>query len=110
MTEGKNILEKLGRIKYPLLMLCIGLMLLLIPGKGSQEIASPDADQLLQQLLACTDGIGQVRVLSSENGAVIVCQGAENATVRLDIIRAVNAYTGFPSDRITILKMASESN
>ena len=32
--------------------------------------------------------------------------GAENAAVKLDIIRAISSYTGFGSDRITILKLA----
>ena len=106
MMDGKKILGKLDRIKYPLLMLLIGLVLLLIPGKETQETTAPGKDQILQQTLACTEGIGEVRVITSEYGAVIVCQGAENAKVRLDILRAVNAYTGFTSDRITVLRMA----
>ena len=48
-------------------------------------------------------------LLISESGVVVVCQGAENARVRLDIIRAVSSYTGFTSDKITILKMADYS-
>ena len=103
-------MEKLGRIKYPILMLCVGLMLVMIPGKNGRETAAAEPDQLLQQMLACTEGVGQVRVITSENGAVVVCQGAENAKTRLDIIRAVNTYTGFPSDKITVLKMANASN
>ena len=103
-------MKKLGRIKYPILMLCVGLMLLMIPGKTGREAAAAEPDQLLQQMLACSEGVGQVRVITSENGAVVVCQGAENAKTRLDIIRAVNAYTGFPSDKITVLKMANASN
>ena len=82
----------------------------MIPGKSSHETAAAETDQLLQQMLACTEGVGQVRVITSDNGAVVVCQGAENAKARLDIIRAVNAYTGFPSDKITVLKMANASN
>jgi hypothetical protein len=44
--------------------------------------------------------------LLSDNGVVVVCDGAENAKVRLDIIRAISSYTGFTSGKITILKMA----
>ena len=45
-------------------------------------------------------------MLLSENGAVIVCEGAENPEVRLSIIRAAEAFTGFSSDRIQVLKTA----
>ncbi len=38
-------------------------------------------------------------------GAIIVCQGADSATVRLDIIDAVSRITGLGSDRISVLKM-----
>ncbi len=38
-------------------------------------------------------------------GALIVCEGAESATVRLDILNAVSALTGLGTDRITVVKM-----
>lgn len=38
-------------------------------------------------------------------GAVILCQGADSAQVRLAIIQAVTSATGLSSDRITVLKM-----
>ena len=38
-------------------------------------------------------------------GAIIVCQGADNATVRLAIVEAVAKVTGLSSDRISVLKM-----
>lgn len=38
-------------------------------------------------------------------GAIILCQGADNATVRLSIVEAVMSVTGLTSDRITVLKM-----
>lgn len=38
-------------------------------------------------------------------GAVILCQGADNAAVRLSIVEAVMSVTGLTSDRITVLKM-----
>ena len=37
-------------------------------------------------------------------GAVIVCQGAGNAAVRLALTEAVSALTGLTADRITIVK------
>lgn len=38
-------------------------------------------------------------------GAVVICQGADNANIRLSIVEAVMSVTGLTSDRITVLKM-----
>ncbi|MBE6934941.1 MAG: hypothetical protein E7458_00410 [Ruminococcaceae bacterium] len=38
-------------------------------------------------------------------GAVVVCDGADQASVRLTVINAVSALTGLSSDRITVMKM-----
>ena len=38
-------------------------------------------------------------------GAVIVCQGADNAVVRLAIVDAVSRATGLGADKISVLKM-----
>jgi len=45
-------------------------------------------------------------ILSPEyRGAVVVCQGADSASVQLQIIEAVANVTGLRSDQITVLKM-----
>ena len=38
-------------------------------------------------------------------GAVVVCQGADSAAVRLNVVEAVKSVTGLSSDCITVLKM-----
>ena len=38
-------------------------------------------------------------------GAVIVCDGADNAGVRLAVVEAVKSVTGLGADHITVLKM-----
>ena len=38
-------------------------------------------------------------------GALIICEGAEKPTVRLDLIEAVSALTGLSSEQITVVKM-----
>ena len=38
-------------------------------------------------------------------GALIVCQGADRANVRLAVVEAVKSVTGLSSDCITVLKM-----
>ena len=107
--EGKKLLETLDRLKFPLLALLLGLGILLLPGKTGQPAAAADENLLLEQTLACTRGVGRVRVIVSEKGVVIVCQGADDAQVRLEIIQAIGSYTGFTSDRITVLKMAESA-
>ena len=39
------------------------------------------------------------------SGAIVVCQGADNPTVRLAIMEAVSNLTGLRSDKISVLKM-----
>lgn len=100
--------EKLDKFKYPLVVLVIGVVLMLLPS-GSSPAGGTSDEEPMALLLSSTEGVGESRVLISENGVVVVCRGAENARVRLDIIQAVSSYTGFTSDKITILKMADYS-
>ena len=101
-TKAMDLLDK---FKYPLLILVLGVMLMLLP-TGSAKSEEAEGDERIQQMLSSVEGVGEAQVIISENGVVVVCRGAENAAVRLDIIRAISAYTGFGSDRITILKLA----
>lgn len=41
-------------------------------------------------------------------GAVVICQGAGSARVRLCIIEAVSSLTGLGSEKITVIKMKSQ--
>jgi len=47
------------------------------------------------------------QVYPAYQGAVVVCQGADQAAVRLAITEAVSALTGLSSDRITVVKWNS---
>lgn len=105
MSELKEQAQKLEKFKYPLIVLVIGVVLMLIPGRNTYQDASDTGESPLRQVLSCTQGVGRTEVIVSESGVVVVCDGAEDAKVRLDIIRAVGSYTGFASDKITILKM-----
>lgn len=105
MVNLKSAAAKLDKFKYPLIVLIIGVLLMLLPtGKGGQTGAS-EPDELMAGILSCSEGVGGARVLISETGVVVVCGGADNAEVRLNIIRAISSYTGFGSDKITILKL-----
>lgn len=101
-TKAMDLLDK---FKYPLLILVLGVILMLLP-TGSAKSEEAEGNERIQQMLSSVEGVGEAQVIISDNGVVVVCRGAENAAVRLDIIRAISAYTGFGSDRITILRLA----
>lgn len=50
---------------------------------------------------------GLIRQVNPETylGAVVVCRGGDNPTVKLAITQAVAAATGLSTDKITVLKM-----
>ena len=72
---------------------------------------STDSESLRSQTVIITDGsreeTGLVRSVTPPVylGAIIVCQGGDSPSVRLDIVQAVSNVTGISSDRITVLKM-----
>lgn len=41
-------------------------------------------------------------------GALILCKGANNSTVKTNIIQAVEALTGLANHKIQVLQMESE--
>lgn len=100
---GKATLEKLKKYRYPALICALGVILMLLPTGGKTR---PDGVASLETILSQTEGVGEVSVLISESGVVVVCRGADRAEVRLDIYHAVESHTGFSSDKVTILKMA----
>lgn len=109
MKLDEKIGNTLKKYRYPLLILLLGVTLMLLPSARSgkpDETEAAGEELRLQELLSAVEGVGDCRVLLSESGVVVVCRGAESAAVRLEILRALGAYTGFGSDKITILKLA----
>ena len=106
--------QELGKLltnwKYPLLILTLGLALLLLPSSAPERNVEPGPQESLALLLSEAQGVGETRVLISDKGVVVACAGASNPAVRLDILRAVSSYTGFGSDKITILRLESEGS
>ena len=116
-STTQHILEK---NKVFLLILLLGAALLILPGRegavqrGPGEKAQFDDDEeKLCAVLEQIEGCGRVYVLlrqerEGDGGAVVVCDGAESASVTLEIVRAVSAYTGLGSNRIIVLKMETQ--
>jgi len=101
-TLGK-LKGALDRYKYPLIVLALGIILMTVPVSGKKTASG--TEQQFREILCATEGVGRAEVLVSEKGVVIVCDGADRASVRLDILRSVKSYTGFGSEKVTILKM-----
>ena len=116
-TAAPGLLEKNRGL---LLILLLGAALLLLPGKEGTAQQMPgekaqfdDDEEKLCAVLEQIEGCGRVYVLlrqerEGDGGAVIVCDGAESASVTLEIVRAVSAYTGLGSNRIIVLKMETQ--
>lgn len=158
-----RLADFLRKYRYAALVVLIGIVLMLIPGRDAAQSPEPEQTQPVQEqtdlaekladILSRIDGAGRVEVMltvaegeetiyrydeditSGENGsirkdtviitnadrgqsglvqqinppkyrgAIIVCQGADSAAVRLSIIQAVSGVTGLGADKICVLKM-----
>ena len=106
MNELIKKLKSVRGLAVPLLILLLGILLMLLPSGGEKKQQSTDGDRLLAELLSECRDVGKAKILISESGVIVVCEGAAKASVRLDILRAVYSYTGFGSDKVTILEFA----
>ena len=69
-------------------------------GEASEETTVFSANQSAQKTPVVTK-----TKKASYAGAVVVCDGADSAVVRLRIVQAVSALTGLGSDKISVIKM-----
>ena len=156
--KGK-IIRSVGKYRYVLLIVMVGLALMAIPGQedaeqiqiSDSEEETIDQEKKLEEILEQIQGVGRVRVMLTEAegsvtayqsdtdtasggsvrsetvivsgsnreesgliksvtpptylGAIVVCQGGDNASVRYMLVQAVSSVTGLSADRITVLKM-----
>lgn len=168
----RELTGKLGRFRYPLLILLLGVILLILPGhrdetESDQPQSQPEAEIVtddmaieearLSQLLSQVEGAGKVEVMLSirtgvetiyqsdttlrtiageegetqredtavlygigsgtesplvrqraapiYQGAIVLCQGADDPGVKLALVQAVASLTGLGTDCITVVKM-----
>lgn len=115
-----SITKSLMKNKYVLIVLALALVLMLLPSgkENSGSSISAQGSELessgipldtesarLSEFLSLMDGVGEAKVLLSSEGAVVLCRGADNSTVRLCVTNAVSVYTGLGSDKIRIIKL-----
>lgn len=150
----KKVTQLIGKYRYAVLVLVIGLFLILLPtssGEKEAEVTAAvqetvDIASQLEDILSQIEGVGRVKVMLTQEegevtlyqsdegstsrdtviitdgnrgesgliqqvnppsyrGAIIVCQGADNAAVRLNVVEAVSKVTGLSTDHISVLKM-----
>ena len=166
-----RLTQKLGKFKYPVLILLLGVLLLLLPRQKQQPAAPEETtapveaqcslgveETRLANLLSRIQGAGAVEVMLSlksgeqvqyqtdtqrqtdsggteeslrqedntvlyatgsgsqsalvqqvtaptYQGAIVVCQGADDPAVKLALVQAVASVTGLGADQITVVKM-----
>lgn len=97
------------------------LRLMLTLKSGSQLYLAEDSDEMIdngstsieRETVTLNRGSGYEDVIITRQiypvyqGAVVVCQGADRASVRLAVIEAVASLTGLSSDKIAVVKWNS---
>jgi stage III sporulation protein AG len=84
---------------------------LLTESTGAQTVYQTDKEDRHEKTVIITgsdrsqSGLVQRVIPPKYMGAIVVCNGADNASVRLAIVEAVSKVTGLGADRISVLKM-----
>ena len=110
MEEILGRIEGTGRLQ---LMLTLKSSSQLQLAEDEERSAGDSETQLRQEKVTLNRGSGYEDVIVTRRiypvyqGALVVCQGADNAAVRLAVTEAVAALTGLSSDRITVVKWKS---
>ncbi len=76
--------------------------LVLSPGAGEEILFQTDGEETV---VLRDQGLVRQVLPGSYQGAVIVCQGADNAALRLALTQALSSATGLKAHEITVLKM-----
>ena len=79
---------------------------------SGEPISPEDYSRSSSTVVLSKSGSGESVVVIQETypqfrGALVVCQGGENPSVRLAVIEAVSALTGLGSDKISVVKWQS---
>lgn len=78
----------------------------------TRQKRQPEYEETERKTVLASNGHGEdIPIVTSSRyplyrGAVVVCQGADRPTVKLNIVRAVSSATGLSSDKISVIKMS----
>ena len=71
--------------------------------QDTSEGTSSDRETVIVSTGSGTEEAVSVKTIYPEfKGALVICQGAGNASVKLEVLKAVSAITGLSSDQISI--------
>ena len=109
--QKASLQETFQKYRYVLLAALVGILCMALPEKTEEAPLEQNIELVTESNLEDSDSsrneTGLIRQIIPPvyRGAVVLCQGAENANIRLQIVEAVKSVTGLSSDHITVLKM-----
>lgn len=110
MAEMLQEIEGVGRVKVMLTLKSGSTLQLAEDNSSTQRDTELRRDS---EVVTLNRGSGQQEVVVTREtypvyqGAVVVCEGADNAAVCLRVTEAVSVLTGLSSDRISVVKWKS---
>ena len=81
-------------------------VLLSVMGSASRELAESGEETLVISSSGGENVVDLYYVNPQYIGAVIVCDGADSAQVRLSVTEAVCAFTGLSAERVKVMQMS----
>lgn len=110
-SELTQILKQIRGVGEVKLMLTVDTGTKTIYQVDQQTSSGTDNTSVRLETVIVTDsqradqGLIQQIVAPQFRGAVVVCQGADDAAVRLSVVEAVSDATGLSTDKISVVKM-----
>jgi len=96
LREALSQIRGVGKVK----------VLLSLKSTATRELAESEEKAIIINKGSGNQSAVELRYVYPEYlGAVVICQGAGSARVRLDVTKAVSAFTGLSSDKITVIEM-----
>lgn len=80
-------------------------VLLSVEGSAQRQLAQSEDKTLVVSENGNESVVDLHYVNPTYKGAVVVCDGADDAKAKLAVVSAVESYTGLGSDQITVMKM-----
>ena len=114
---------KAGKQTLWVMAAAVAVLLLLAVGKTDLQPSASQQEKRIAQVLSAIRGAGKVEValfyaqetaafsqsaVSVPTGAVVVAQGADDITVRLELIRAVRTLLSLPQNAVDVFVMEEE--
>lgn len=107
----KDILGKISGVGRVEVMLTVSVSETSVYNKDEQITTGDGSSSVRKETVIITDSNRNQQALITQTlppvyrGAIIVCQGGDNAAVKLAVVEAVSKATGLGASQISVLKM-----